>query len=348
MSTTDAVSEALAAQSAAFLTAEASAYLYPAALRAAALLGVADALEDGPCDCDRLGARTGSDPSSLRRVLRLLATRAVFREDAQGRFHLTPLADALRTNSPASVRTGVLAVTTDALWRSAGEVELAVRDGKPALDRIYGKPVFEHLRDNPEAGAEFHTGMGGYSLLESRGLAETYPFPATGLLVDVGGGHGALLVEVLSRHPGLRGLLFDTPEVLADHQLGRLGSDDRWAIESGDFFERVPPGGDIYTLQYILHDWADEMCIRILRNCRQAMVPGGELLIIDAVIPPGNDPHPGKTLDVLMLATVPGRERSEAEFAALLTAAGLRMTRVLSKPGALSIVEAEAPPEDRE
>ena len=219
---------------------------------------------------------------------------------------------------------------------------MAVRDGKPALDRLYGMPVFEHFRRNPRAGAEFHDGMGRYSLLESRAFAETYPFPETGLLVDVGGGQGELLVEVLRRHPGLHGTLFDKPDVLANHQLTRLGTEDRWTVESGDFFEAVPPGGDLYSMQYVLHDWDDDACVQILRNCRDAMAPGGRVLVIDAVVPPGNTAHPGKTTDVLMLAAVPGRERSEDDFAALFLAAGLQLTRVIPKPGSLSIAEAMA------
>jgi hypothetical protein len=327
--------------SAEFLTAAAADYLYPAALRAAALLGVADHLENGPHDCAHLGALTQSHPSSLHRMLRLLATRGVFREDEQGRFHLTPLADALRTDSPTSVRAGILAVTAEILWRSAGELEAAVRDGKPALEKIYGMPVFDYFRHNPQAGAEFHGGMGGFSLPESRGFAETYPFPETGVLVDIGGGQGTLVLEVLSRHPGLHGVLFDRPDVLADHQLTRLRADHRWSVAPGDFFVAVPPGGDLYTMQYVLHDWNDEDCVRILRNCRQVMAPGGRVLVIDAVVPPGNNPHLSKTIDVLMLAAVPGRERTESDFSALFAAAGLRLTRVIPKPGALSIVEAQ-------
>lgn len=329
-----------AEESAAFLTTEALGYIYAAALRVAALLDVADHLSDGPRSTDDLAALTGSDPQSLYRVLRLLATRGVFREDDDGRFRLTPAAEALRADSSFSVRDGILTVTTESLWRSAGELLHSVRDGTPALERIYGKPIFEYLRENPAAGAEFHDGMGQFSLLESRAFAESYPFPETGTLVDVGGGQGTLLLEVLSRHPGLNGVLFDQPDILAKHRLGRLGADDRWTTVPGDFFEAVPPGGDLYSMQYILHDWDDAACVRILRNCRDAMAPDARILAIDAVVPPGNDPHPGKTLDIIMLFAVPGKERTEAEFTTLFTAAGLQVTRIIPKPGRLSIVEA--------
>jgi hypothetical protein len=169
-------------------------------------------------------------------------------------------------------------------------------------------------------------------------VAQAYDFPPDATVVDVGGGHGGLLLAVLRRHPGLRGALFDQQHVLDGHRLGELGADDRWDLVAGDFFTGAP-SGDVYLIKRILHDWDDEGCLRILRQCRRAVSDGGRVLVVDAVVPPGNDPDPGKVIDVLMMSSLTGRERTRADFDALFTRAGFRLTRVIPTDTRLSIVE---------
>jgi hypothetical protein len=321
------------------IIAESVAFLYPAALRAAALLEVAEHLVDGPRDVAELAELTGAQGPFLRRVLRFLASHGTFREDEDGRFHLTPQADLLRADAPRSMRAGVLLVTQDAWWQSATELAEAVRSGKPAFDSRFGQPFFAYLAEHPEAGPLFNAGMANFSADDIDSIAASYDFPDDGVMVDVGGGRGGLLLEALRARPGLRGILLDQEHVLSGNVLADLGDDDRWTAVAGDFFESVP-SGDFYTVKNVLHDWNDDQCVRILENCRRAMNPGARLLAVDAVIPPGNDPHFGKALDMLMLLLLPGQGRTRPEFERLFERAGFRVTQVIPTPGAQYIIEA--------
>jgi hypothetical protein len=321
------------------IIAESVAFLYPAALRAAALLEVAEHLVDGPRDVAGLAELTGAQGPFLRRVLRFLASHGTFREDEDGRFHLTPQADLLRADVPGSLRAGVLLVTSDAWWLPASDLVEAVRSGKPAFDSRFGQPFFAYLAEHPETGPLFNAGMAGFSAGDIDSIVAGYDFPDDGVMVDVGGGRGGLLLAALRTRPGLRGILLDQEHVLSGNVLADLGADDRWTTVAGDFFESVP-SGDFYTVKNVLHDWNDDQCVRILGNCRRAMNPGARLLAVDAVIPPGNDPHFGKALDMLMLLLLPGQERTRPEFERLFERAGFRITQVIPTPGALSIIEA--------
>ena len=324
--------------SAFFLMDEALGYLYSAALRVAAVLGVADHLTDAPKTAIELADATGADPRSLYRVLRLLATRGIFAEDDAGRFMLTPAADPLRTDAPSSIRPGILMLTDKTFWLMAGELTSTVREGTTSFERMFGMPLFDYFARDAETTALLHVGMAAVSDPENPLIAHAYDFPHSATIVDLGGGHGGLLLAALRENPGLYGVLFDQSHVLAEHCLSELDADDRWETVAGDFFTEVPPG-DVYLIKRILHDWDDDQSVRILRHCRKAMSPGGRVLVIDAVIPPGNDHHPGKLLDLLMLTLLPGRERTRTEFEHLFAEAGLKLVRVIPTGSPLSIVE---------
>lgn len=319
---------------------EAMSYMYSAALRAAALLSVADQLTDGPRTPEELARAIGADAAFLRRLLRYLATREVFREDEDGRFHLTPYADVLRADHPASVRTGVLTVTSDLYWLTTPRLAESVRGGEPGFPKQFGLPFFDYLAENPHLAAMFGECMSQISTGDDEYVTANYDFPETGVVVDVGGGVGGLLRAVLRTRPGLHGILVDHEKVLSGNVLGDLPP-DRWELAPGDFFDSVP-AGDVYLLRHVLHDWTDEECVRILSNCRGAMRPGGTVLAMDAVIAPGNEPHPGKQLDLFMMLLLTGRERTSTEFEAIFTEAGLRLTRVISTDGPFALVEGEA------
>ncbi|MGM1063466.1 methyltransferase [Saccharothrix sp. Mg75] len=318
-------------------------YLVPAALRAVTALGVADHLAAGPLPVADLARAAGTHPLNLHRALRLLAAHGIFTEDDAGRFALTPAAELLRTDVPDSFAPAVLMITDTTFWRPAGELEEAVRTGTSAFDRLFGVPFFEHFARDPATAAVFHDGMASMSDPENPLVARACDFPPGAVVVDVGGGHGGLLRAVLHEHPTVRGVLFDQPHVLAGHRLTALGADHRWDLAAGDFFTGAPPG-DAYLLKRVLHDWDDEQCVRILRQCRRAMSDDGRVLVVDAVVPPGNDPDPGKVIDLLMMSALTGRERTRADFDALFARAGLRLTRVLPTDTRLSIVEGVAAP----
>lgn len=317
-------------------------FILSGALSAATELRVADHLEQGPKSPEALATELGVHAQSLYRVLRLLASVGVFAEDESGRFQLTPAADLLRENAPVSLRDAVLMLTQKIFWAPTSELTTTVRTGQNPFERIFGKPFFDYLEADSAAGAVFHRGMSGLSDMENALIARSYDFSETGKVIDVGGGHGGFLIEILKASPEVRGVLFDHAHVLRESRLAGAGFAARSETIEGDFFTSVPPGGDAYVLKRILHDWSDDVCVTILRNCREAMAPGGRVLVVDTVIPRGNEPHGGKILDVMMMASLPGRERTEEDFRELFTQAGLRLSRVIHTPAALSITEAVA------
>ncbi|MFO7561027.1 MAG: methyltransferase [Enhygromyxa sp.] len=315
-------------------------YLYSAALNAVAELGVADLLEQGPKSSAALAEELGVSAPALHRTLRLLASVGVFAEDEQGRFGLTPTADLLRSDAPGSMRDAVRMLAHESFWVPAGKLSTTIRTGETPFAEIFGGSFFDYFAANPEVGPIFHRGMASFSDSENAPIAQAYDFARFERIVDVGGGHGGFLIEALRACPA-RGVLFDADHVLKEARIAAAGLADRCELSVGDFFESVPEG-DCIILKRILHDWSDETAVDILRICRRALRPEGRVLVIDAVIPPGNDPHPGKELDVLMMVSLPGRERTEAEFRQMLAAADLKLERVISTPAALSIVEAAA------
>ncbi|WP_084525406.1 methyltransferase [Nocardia vaccinii] len=330
-------------ESASFLTAEAHGYVYACCLRVVAKLGVADLLADRPVHVAQLAEHVSADEHALYRVLRLLATRGIFRETDPRVFVLMERGASLRSDSRFSVREGILAATTPAIYRAGGELLHSVMTGEPAVGHIFGESLFDYFGSHTSDGAEFHTGMGRYSVIESENFARTCRLPETGTVVDVGGGQGTLLLMLLQRHRALRGVLFDLPQVVGKHQLRDLEDVSRWDVVGGSFFDTLP-AGDVYVIQYVLHNWDDERCLQILRNCRLGLSPGGRVFIHDMIVPPGNEPDQSKVLDIVMMSIVTGRERTRRDFEHLLHAAGLRIVTITAPTlgGALSIIEAEA------
>ena len=185
--------------------------------------------------------------------------------------------------------------------------------------------------------------MTSISAMENPAIAAAYDFSAFGKLIDVGGGHGSLMTAILKKTPRLRGVVYDRSEVIETARKSTAALDPeiaaRCELVAGDFFESVPSGADACIMKYILHDWEDELCVKILSNCRRALGPKGKVLVVDNVIPPGNEPHWGKMLDINMLVLTGGRERTEKDFASLFAKAGFRLERVIATAGPLSIVE---------
>lgn len=315
-------------------------YVYSAALQAAARFGVADHLAAGPRTAGELAEAVQVQGPHLYRLLRFLATKGVFREDEAGRFHLTPLAEPLRTDAERSLRDYIMVRGEAAFWESAGRLHEAVRTGRTAFEGLYGVPFYDYVAGEPEFGRAFHASMAAFSDALSNDVAAVCDFPGARSVVDVGGGRGGLLRAVLRRNPHLRGVLFDLENVVAGHVLDTAELAGRWSVVAGDFFSSVPCGADVYLLKHVLASWPDEECLRILRTCRAAMPAHGRLLAVNAMIPPGNEPHPGKTIDMLMMTVLNGRGRTRAEYQALLGAAGFTVRRFLEPSPHASVAEA--------
>lgn len=316
-------------------------YLNAAALRVAARFGIADQLAGGPRTVRQLATTVGVAEGPLGRVLRLLATRGVFRIDEDGAVHLTVAGSMLRSDSPLPLRPTVLMFTDPMYWLPAGRLDDAVRDGATMFDAVFGAQFFDHLADHPDRARLFDQAMNTMSMTEQGPIVAAYDFPESGTVVDVAGGQGGFLRTVLTANPGLRGVLFDRPEVLARHRLDDPAITGRWETACGDFLTAVPSGGDIYVLKRIVHDKNEGQARAILRSCRAAMSGTARLLVVDAVLPPTCEVSPSAALaDVLMLAVFEGRERTEDEYRELLAAENLKLTRVIHTPAALSIIEA--------
>jgi hypothetical protein len=313
------------------------------ALYVAAKFGIADLLHEGPKSCAMLAEATQTHAGALYRVLRALASVGVFAEDEEGRFRLTPLAESLQTDTPGSLRAFAVMLGEQEHWRAWEGVLHSVRTGQPAFDHVFGMPLFQYFATHPEAARIFDDAMTSRSGQENAAIGAAYDFTAAHTVVDVGGGQGTLLASILHVHSNAHGVLFDLPHVIASarKRIERAGQAARWEFVSGDFFAAVPAGGDLYVLKKVIHDWDDERAQLLLTNCRKAMSGIGRLLLIEPVIPSGNDPSFNKLLDLLMLVwNAGGRERTEGEHQALLTLAGFKLSRVIPTKSGVSIIEA--------
>ena len=324
-----------------FLVRIATGYRLSQMLYVAASLGIADLLAAGPKSCADLAQSTGTHASSLHRALRALAGAGIFREEADGQFALTALAEPLRSDVPGSVRDYAIMQGQEWLWDAWGRAMHSVQTGDPAFSELHGMSIFSYLERHPDAATVFNAGMTSRAASADVSAAHVFDFSSARMIVDVGGGHGALLSTILQAYPAARGVLLDRPAVVAGarERMTAAGVADRCEVIGGDFFASVPAGGDCYVLSNVIHDWDDRSASAILRNCAGAMANGGRVLVIEAVLPTGNDPHPGKIADVQMLVLTGGRERTEREFRTLLNASGFMSTRILPTPSVVSIIE---------
>lgn len=311
-------------------------------LYAAAKLGLADLLADAPRSAAELAGATKTHAPTLHRLLRTLAGLGILTERDAQRFALTPLGEALRSSAPGSARSTLLAFHAPALWRSWEEIVYSLETGKTGFEKVNGMPMFDYLAEHPEEASAFSEAMVGFHGAEPPAVARAYDFSTFETVVDVGGATSNMLAAILSRHPEPRGVLYDRPHVVRDAPalLAARGVAERVRIEPGNFFEGVPAGGDVYLLSHIIHDWNEEQCLTILGHCRRAMTPEARLLIVETVLPPGDTPHPGKMLDMVMLVLPGGQERTAVEYEDLLGKAGFRLARVVPTESMVSIVEA--------
>ena len=308
------------------------------AIHVAASLRVADALADGPMYAEELAPRVGAQPQPLRRLLRTLASLGVFGLEPDGRFALTPISALLRDGTPDSLR--AFAIWSGSVgYQAFGSLDHTIRTGAPAFEHLFGAGFFEYLAEHPDVGDLFDDVM-SWNTRPLCPLLAKRDFSAATHVVDLGGGRGELLAAVLSAHGHLRGTLVDrrvTPGARAT--MARAGIESRCELLEADIVNGVPIGADVYVLKSVLHGLDDANASRVLDNCRRAMTPDGTLLVVELVLPDGNEPSPAHLMDLLMLIGCDGRERTSAEFERLFAAAGFE---VVIQPGqqAFSLIEA--------
>ncbi len=319
----------------------ASAFRTSQALYVVAELGIPDLLKDGPMASEELATRAGAHPRALFRVMRALAALGFFTQDAANRFGLTSKIRPLLRDAPDSVRPSVI-YFGQGQYRAAGELLHTVRTGETSFDHLYGMGHFEYLSRHPDASAMFNAAMGA-GLRQSENPLDRYDFSGRHVLVDVGGGRGDQIASILRANPGMKGILYDLPQVAADARayLKASGVADRCDLVTGNAFESIPRGGDVYLMSRVLHDWPDDKTATLLANTRKAIPEGGLLLIRDSVLPEGDAASQGKQMDLTMLIMTGGLERSEAEWRSLLGAAGFALARVTRTTSVFDLIEAK-------
>lgn len=313
------------------------------AIFVAAKLGIADILADGPQDACELARRTATNEQALYRILRTLASVGVFTEHAPRCFGLTPLAQYLQQGSPGSLRAYAIMAGEQWVWRSMGAMLHCVQTGQSGFEHVFGQSSpFELYKTNPEAARIGLEALTSRSASENDAVVSSYEFAGAKRIIDIGGGEGTLLAAILSTNPAVDGTLFDTPRAteMARQRLDAAGLSARCHLVAGDFFQSVPTGGDLYLMKKVIHDWNDEQALAILQNCRSVMPAHGRLLLIELIVPARNEASLAKMLDLLMLAYVGGRERTEDEYRSLLSSSGFRLQRVIPTGSPVSLMEA--------
>jgi len=318
----------------------ATGYWVSQAIYVAAKLGIADLIKDGPQSCVALAATTGADAASLFRLMRALASVGVFSHVQGDCFALSRLGESLQTEVRGSLR--AMAITLGEIhYQACGDLLHSVQTGSPAFNHVFGASLFDYLQQNADAADAFNQGMSNLSSMLSYAVLMAYDFTGISSIVDVGGGQGKLLETILQFNPDMRGTVFDTASTFqrAKQQLGSNAWGRRYSCVTGDFFTSVPQGADAYLLCGVIHDWDDDRAVTLLRNCRKAMTRSSRVLLVDMVVPDSASASFSKLLDLNMLVMNGGRERTLAEFRALLNAADYKLTRIVPTMAPQSVIE---------
>lgn len=321
----------------------ATGYIASSALYVAVGLAIPDHLASGPRPVSELAHATGANEDALRRVLRLLASLGILSEPAPGEFGLQPAGELLRSDVPGSMRGISLFLPDPMHFNIYANLMDAVMTGGSAAESTLGMPLFEYFAKNPDYSKIFNEAMTSLSAPVAGAAVEAYDFSRYGLIIDVAGGHGEVLMSILHACPNARGVLAEIDHVVAGAKprIASAGLAGRCEAVECDFFRSVPQGGDAYVMKHIIHDWDDERAVLILRNIAEAMGDKrGTVVLLESVIPSGSEPDLGKFIDIEMLALPGGRERTAEEFRALFDAAGFELTNIVPTASPLSVVEA--------
>jgi hypothetical protein len=310
------------------------------ALYAAAVLNVADQLVGGARPIAELAERTETHAPSLERLMRTLAGIGVFTEEYPATFALTPLGETLTSDGRGSMRDLAL-VWMETHYAPFGELVHTIRTGEPAAQHLYGMPFFEWLATQPSQVTRFTGAMRNLTDGIKAAAVASVQLDGVKRLIDVGGADGSMLALALAKHSDTAGVVFDLPHVVADaaKSIADWGLADRVSCVGGDFFESVPRG-DGYLVSMVLHDWNDEQAGQILRNIASAGGRGASLTLVEFIVPAGDTPHMAKMIDLTMLGMLPGHERTEPQWRALLESCGFTDIEVHETPAPISVIRA--------
>jgi len=310
----------------------------------AARLGVADLLAEGPRTAEDLAEALRVDAGALHRVLHALAALGLLAHLGGSRYALTRSGARLRDGVPGSLR-AVALLAGERSYHAWGGLLHSVQTGETAFRHVFGVGTFDYMAAHPEIAGFYNEAMAAGAAERAAAVVAAYDFSGSGTVVDVGGGHGTLLVAILSANSGVRGVLFERESVTigARARIEAAGLSSRCAVVSGDFFQSVPGDGDLYLLSHIIHNWDDQRSGKILASCRAAMSPGAKLLILEQVLPerfaPSRAAVQAAMADLHMLAITGGQERTAGEYQGLLAATGFTLTSVTGTGVAESLVE---------
>ena len=307
----------------------------------AAKLEIADLLKNGPKDTQALSPGTKIDARILYRLMRGLAWCGLVEHLPDGRFSLTPMGECLYTGAPDSLHENALSMG-EIDWPVWSTLLDVIKTGEPGFKHAFGMEIFDYFAQHEETGSRFDRLMGKASVAVSNGIIDNYDFSSMQTFVDIGGGNGTLAASILQANPQLRGFIFDLPDVIERtlQRLPSLGFADRCEALGGDFFKSVPAGGDAYLLKWIMHNWPDERCIEILKNCHAVMAKDAKLLVAEMVMPEQASPSTQAVMfDLHMMAMLNGIERTESEFRYLFSEAGFDLTRIIPTGLGVDIIE---------
>ena len=308
---------------------------------AAARLGIPDQLASGGKTAAEVAAGVSTDAGATERLLRGLASLGLLTRDGHGRYALTPAGERLRSGVPGTFRDAFIAESDPVHWQSWEQLADAVRTGKPRPAAVLGAPAFDWYAKNPVHGEQFGRAMENISRFAAASVLEAYDFSGVKTIMDVGGGNGSLALAILGKHPEMKGKIVDLPYMQDQAHAGirAAGTSDRCGFEACDFFQNVPKGADLQVLKFILHDWTDEECVRILGRCREALAPGGKVLLVEMLVPSEIRPDFVMLMDLNMLVVTGGRERTEAEFSKVFADAGFALTRIIPTKSPFFLIE---------
>ncbi len=315
------------------------------AIYVAAKLGIADLLKDEPKTSEELAQLTETHAPSLYRVMRALASVGIFAENERRQFRITPLAATLQSDVPNSVRALAISTLGEERYQAWGDLMHSVRTGEIAFNHVFGMGLWEYQTQHPEQAKIFDKSMANIIAADNAAVLASYPFSTFDTVVDVGGGNGSFIISILRANPQMKGVLFDLPHVAnqARKRIADAGLAGRCEVIGGDIFASVPEGRIVYVLSHIIHDWDDDRAVAILKSCHRAMRDKSKLLIVERILPERVEQSVALQqtlmLDLSMMVTTGGRERTESEYRALLDAAGFQVRKVVPTQSVMSVVE---------